>query len=155
MNLYDLIEFHQVLSIGLALEPTTESIFRIKQREYSDRFNTPLHEVAKLDMAFILQHLYEDLYPPSIVEEELEELLDKLYKIKDPTYSRVSVQETEDLVDAVLNREIARAAKKKVPTQESSKEVDMPGTPTPKSGGLNFGQLESLESKAESNKAGF
>ena len=124
-------------------------------RDYSVKFSTPLHIVVDLDPMFVLQALYESQYPPSIVEEELEELLDILNKIKDPSYKRVSQQDTEDLVDAVLNKELARAAKKKSPTQESIRSEIIANQAKPKSGSMNFGELEKLESQSEANKSGF
>lgn len=160
MDFYSLLELEQLKAIHSALEPSADSIWRIKCRQYSEQFHTPLHVVMnELDPIMVLQALYESQYPPGIVNEELEELMDTLQKMKDPTYSRMSAQETEDLVDAVLNREIARKAKKKAPTQqEIASEIKADAIKklqTPKKGGMDFSQLESLETKAESNKAGF
>ena len=160
MDFYSLFELGQLKAIHSALEPSVESIWRIKCRDYSQQFHTPLHVVMnELDPVMVLQALYETQYPPSIVNEELEELMDTLQKMKDPTYSRMTHQQTEDLVDAVLNKEIARAAKKKSPTQqEITSEIkadEIKKLTTPKKGGMDFSQLENLESKAESNKAGF
>lgn len=110
---------------------------------YSQKFFTPLHEVEKLDPIKVLQALYEDQYPPSIVEEELQELLDTLHKIKDPSYSRMSAEATEEFVDAVLNREIARHNKKKVPTPESIQQEVAKEEMKPKSGGMTFSNTDS------------
>jgi hypothetical protein len=153
-DFYSLIELQQLKAIALALEPNLDSIYRIKCRNYSQKFQTPLHLVYELDPVQVLRDLFEDQYPPSIVEEELEELMDRLYTMKDPSYSRMSAEETEELVDAVLNREIKRLSKKKPPTQETIK-ADIKAAEIPKSGGMNFADLEKLEAKAETNKAGF
>lgn len=152
IDFYTLFEFSEVKAIEAALDPSLASIWRMKLRDYSIKFHTPLHEVQQLDPMFVLQHLYEDRYHPSIVEDELEELLDKLQVIKDPTYSRLSQQETEDLVDAVINRELKRASVKKAAVEKVEEKVSLP---KPKSGSMNFSQLEELESKSESNKGGF
>jgi hypothetical protein len=159
MDYYSLLEFSQLKAIHLALEPSIDSIFRIKCRDYSQRFHTPLHVVMnELDPMVVLEALYEEQYRPSIVEEELEELMDRLYLMKDPNYSRMTKEQTEDLVDAVLNREIERAKKKKAPTQQTIlDEIKRADTKpqNPKSGAMDFSQLEKLESKSEINKSGF
>jgi predicted metal-dependent hydrolase len=109
----------------------------------------------------VLQALYEDKYHPSIVEEELEELLEKLRKIEDPTYTKMSDQEVEDLVDQVINHENKRKSRKetKAPTQKTllvkntSEIVDLPSPP--KSGGMSFTDLEKADEANESGKGGF
>jgi hypothetical protein len=110
----------------------------------------------------VLEALNESKYPPSIVEDELEELLDILNKIKDPTYNRMTHEETETLVDMVLNRELARTAKKKRPTEQTIQEEIVKAAvktnekrTTPKSGGMSFTDLDRVESQAETNKSGF
>jgi len=164
MNLYDLIHHAELLAIGVAISPTPESIFAIRCREYSDRFRTPLHMVYDLDPMFVLKNLYEDKYQPSEIQDELEDILDKLYTMQDPTYSRMNKQDLEDMVDAVMNKEIKRLAKAKDPitgelknpllakkTSENKKEE----APKPKSGGLSFESLEMSDEAAEGNKGGF
>ena len=157
MNFYDLFDIAQLRAINAAISPTVDSIFRIKCREYSERFHTPLHIVMnELDPLFVLQSLYEDKYHPSIVNEELEELMDTLYLTKDPSYTRMSSEDTEAMVDMVLNKEIARLAKKKRPTQETiQEEIVTAKAKAPRSGSMQFKDLEKLESDAETNKSGF
>lgn len=159
IDFYSLFELAQIKAINFALEPTLESIWRIRCRNYSQLFNTPLHIVEEeLDANYVLQALYENQYTPSLVEEELQELSDILNKIKDPTYSRMTAQETEDLVDAVLNREIKRASLKKAPTQETIKaaiKADEVKPQKPKNGSMNFSELEKMDSSNESNKGNF
>ena len=154
-DFFELFKLAQLRAINLALNPTAESIWRIKLRNYSERFHTPLHLCEKLDPLYVLQALNEDQYSPSIVDEELEELLDIVYKAKDPTYSRMSQEDIEALVDNVLNRELARANKKKRPTQETIQSEIKAAEVKPRSGGMSFGDLERLEAKSETNKAGF
>jgi hypothetical protein len=154
VNFFDLYELANIKAIGLALQPTPSSVWQMKCREYSQKFSTPLHVVYTLDPQFILDNLYQEKYHPSIVTEESEDLLNILYKIKDPNYQRISVEETEALVDAVLNREIARASKRKAPTMpEITSEIKASKIKTPKSGGINFSKLEELEAKE--NNGGF
>jgi hypothetical protein len=161
MNYYDLLEHAELLAINAAISPTAESIYRMKCRAYSQQFHTPLHLVYELDQAIVLQALYEDKYHPSVVEEELEELLEKLRKIEDPSYTRLSDAEVEDLVDAVINHENKRKGNKpKKKTSEktlleknTSEIVDLP-TP-PKSGGMSFGDLEKSDEASESGRSGF
>lgn len=157
MNLYDLLELSEIKAIESAIDPTPESIWRMRCRAYSQKYFTPLHVVMnELDPNMVFQALYEDIYSPSIVNEELEELIEKLYKIKDPSYSRMSKEDTEAMVDNIMNYEIARMAKKKAPTQESiSTEIKTAEAQKPKSGSMDFSQLENLESKSEQGKSGF
>jgi len=156
-DFYSLFELAKLKAINLALNPSVDSIWRIRAREYSVKFHTPLHIVLnELDPLFVLQQLNEDLFPPGIVQDECEELLTILYKMKDPNYDPLNKEETEELVDMVLNREIARLSKKKRPTQETiQREIKTAESkPKPKSGGMTFSELDSLESKAEHNSSG-
>lgn len=160
-SFYDLFEICRLRAIALAIDPTTESIWRMRCREYSEKFHTPLHIVEKeLDPIYILQHLYEIQYSPRVIDEELNEVLEQLYRIKDPNYSPLSKEEMEDLVDAVMNKEIQRLSKKKRPTQQTirqeiKKEQLAETIQKPKKGSMSFGELEKLEESAEANKAGF
>lgn len=150
MQFYDLFEYAQIKAIESAISPSLESIWRSRCRLYSQKYHTPLHIVEdELDPLRVLGALYEDQYPPSIVNEELQELLDTLQKIKDPNYSRMTQAETEELVDAVLNRELARAAKKKPPNQQEIQNEIVKEVTKPKSGSMDFGDLEKLESESE------
>ena len=156
-SFYDLFEICRLKAIALAIDPTTESIYRMRCREYSEKFHTPLHIVEKeLDPLFVLQHLYEVQYSPRVIDEELNEILEQLYRIKDPNYAPMSKEDMEDLVDAVLNKEIQRLSKKKRPTQETiQQEIKKDEIKKPKSGSMSFGDLEKLEENIESSKAGF
>ena len=154
-DFFELFKLAQLRAINLALSPTAESIWRIKLRNYSERFHTPLHLCEDLDPLYILQALNEDKYSPSIVDSELDELMDIIYTAKDPAYSRMSQEDLEALVDNVINRENARAAKKKRPTQETIQNEVKVADAKPRSGGMSFGDLERLEAKSETNKAGF
>jgi len=158
MDFYQLFEIAEIKAIQSAMEPSLASIWRKRCRDYSEMFHTPLHVVVnELDPSFVLQALYESKYPPSVANYELEELLEILYKIKDPLYSRMSQEETEELVDNVLNREIKRLSKKQRPTQEkiASDIKAADHKKKPKGGSMDFSQLDKLETKSETNKAGF
>ena len=148
MDFFDLIEQSTIEAIQSALEPNAESIYRIKCRQYSTQFFTPLKEVYDLDPTFVLRELAEDLYKPSEVREEPEEILEKLYKIQDPAYERMSAQETEDLVDAVLNHELKRKGKKKE-VKENTSEKNTIQKEKSKSGGMTFSDLDKQDSLVE------
>lgn len=156
-SFYDLFDICRLRAISLAIDPTTESIYRMRCREYSEKFHTPLHVVEKeLDPIFVLQHLYEIQYSPRVIDEELNEVLEQLYRIKDPNYNPMTKAEMEDLVDAVMNKEIARLSKKKRPTQETIKdEVLREEIQKPKKGSMDFGDLEKLEGSLETPKTNF
>lgn len=157
MDFYSLLELSQLNAIQAAIEPTIASIWRIKCRQYSEKFHTPLHTVMnKLDPIFVLQALYEDQYSPGVIEEELEEILEKLYRIKDPTYSSLSKEDLENLVDSVMNKEIKRLSKVKPITEEkiTSEKIKVSVNKL-KQGGMKFDDLEKLDSVSEENKGGF
>lgn len=85
MNFYDLFELSQLRAIELAITPTLHSVWLMKCRDYSQRFHTPLDRVVnELDPLFVLDALNQDKYHPSIVDEELEQLIETLQRIKDP-----------------------------------------------------------------------
>lgn len=155
MNFYDLLELSQLRAIHAAIEPTLDSVWRMKLRQYSREYHTPLHICEELDPMKILQALNEDKYHPSIVDEELEQLLETLHKMKDPTWSSISKEELEDLVDAVINKELSRASKKKPPTPATIQQDIKAAELKPKSGGMNFDDLQKIDSESESGKSGF
>lgn len=159
IDLYSLFELSQLKAIEQAINPTLQSIWLMRAREYSVKFHTPLHVVVnELDPIFVLDMLNQDKYSPAEVREDMEGILEELYKIKDPAYESLSAQDTEDLVDAVLNKEIARLNKKKnkTPTQqEITSDVIAAESVKPKSGGMDFSQLEQMESATELPKSGF
>lgn len=158
MDFYSVIELEHLKAIQAALEPSLDSIWRLKCRAYSQKFFTPLHVVMnELDPIMVLQALYEDQYHPSAIGEEMDAILERLYTIKDPNYNAMSTEDLEDFVDAVLNKEIARLAKKnKTPEAKIPFEPSKPKAPEkPKSGGMKFNDLAAAEEKAEADKAGF
>ncbi len=160
MDFYQLFQLSQIKAIGLAIEPTLESIYMARCREYSIRFHTPLdHVVNNLDAEFVLDALNQDFYNISEVREDLEGTLDILYKIKDPNYRRDTPEETEAMVDNALNYLLARQNRKKRPTEESIqadiRAAEKKPTANPKSGKMSFGDLEKMDALTETNKAGF
>jgi len=153
-DLFTLFEIAQIKAIHNALEPTMDSIWRARCRDYSKRFYTPLHVVMEdLDPEMVLLALNEERYPISCVEEELPELMETLYKIKDPSYTSISKEDIEAMVDNVLNKENARYNKKKTKEQIEVKKTAPENIL--KSGGMSFSNLENIEAKAENNTAGF
>ena len=67
----------------------------------------------------------------------------------------MSEEETENLVDAVIMKEMARLAKKKPPTLEAIKEEVKAAETKPRSGGMDFSELEKIDSEGESGQSGF
>lgn len=156
MDLFTLLELSQLRAINTALKPSVESIWRSYCRSYSAQFHTPLHVVMnELDPVHVLQALDEAKFTPGNVEEDLEGIVEKLQTIKDPDYAHMSKQDVEDMVDAVMNKEIARLSKKKRPTQETIQQEVRAAESKPKSGSMNFQDLERMESQVEANKSGF
>ena len=162
-DFYSLFEYSQLKAINSALDPTIDWFWRMKCREYSKEFHTPLHVVMRdLDPLFVLQHLYESQYNRHAIEEDLDGVLENLYKMKDPNYTPISKEELEELVDSVMNKEIKRLSKKKSPTQETiqteikAAEVkDIKKTLLAKKGSMSFEDMEGMDSSVESGKANF
>lgn len=159
-DFYSLLELAEIRAINSALLPSAESMYRSRCRQYSIMFHTPLHVVQELDPLFVLQSLQEEKYTYKSVHEDIEGVLELLYTIKDPSYTSMSKEETENLVDAVLNKELERAARKKSVMEETyakpaeQKPKPKP-VPKPKSGSMSFGDLERSESDSESGKGNF
>jgi hypothetical protein len=156
MDFFDVLEYWQIEAIKLALKQDAQYVWRRKCREYSQMFNTPLHEVYKLDTDFVLQNLSEATYNTEHVHENIDEILDVLRKTKDPTYEKFEQEEIEDLVDMVINKENKRKTKM---NQEVSLPGKMPVEPKvvkdlPKKGGISFKELAEKESE-ELGKDGF
>ena len=157
-DLLSLLELSQIKAIGNAIDPTLESIWQLKCREYSKTFHTPLHVVLDLDPELVLDSLYAEKYGLGIEDSEIEDLLEILYKIKDPTYSKISREEMEAMVDMVINKETARLKKQKVveTSLPGDKPIEInPVKPQVKSGGMNFADLEKQEAGQELNGEGF
>lgn len=157
-DFYSILELAEIRAINAALMPSAESMYRARCRQYSIMFHTPLHVVQELDPLFIIQSLQEEKYTYREVHDDLEGVLELLYRMKDPSYTSMSKEETENLVDAVLNKELERASKKKSPMQETyAKPVEQKPEPKikPKSGSMSFGDLERTESDAEDGRNGF
>lgn len=155
--LFELLEQAQLLAIESAISPSEESIYRLKCRQYSEKFFTPLHLVEELDPMRVFLALAEDQYHPSVVQDELEELLEKLYKMQDPNYSKMDKQEMEDMVDAVLNKELKRLGKKnpkKSLLDKKTSEKEKKPIP-PKMGSMSFENLEKADEASEAVKGGF
>lgn len=141
--LWDKIFEHcEIRAIQDAVDPTNDSIYKIKCRDYSKIFFTPLHEVMKLDPVFVISTLYEEKYRPIEIESELDNILEKLYTIKDPTYTKISKEDLEDLMVNVLNKEIRRLSKKK-PTPANIQSEIKESESKPKSGSMSFDNSDS------------
>lgn len=157
-DFYSIFELAELRAINAALRPSAESMYRARCRQYSIMFHTPLHVVQELDPLFVIQSLQEEKYTYREVHDDLEGVLELLYKIKDPSYTTMSKEETENLVDAVLNKELERASKKKSVMEETyAKPVEKKPKPQPKpkSGSMSFGDLERSEADSESGKGNF
>lgn len=147
MDFYGLLEHIQVKSILFALSPNDQSIWRGMCREYSEKFHTPLHVVYELDAEFVLTNLFETEFSTKNVKKNLDEILDRLYRMRDPNYEAMDNAELEDLVDAVLNKEMKR--KGEIRNDPKIEE------PKPTQGGVNFAGLDRMDEIAERGKSGF
>lgn len=72
---YDDFSDIQILAIKDVLRPDWAATYRQIQRWYSKTFATPLHQVADLDVEFVLQHYLEDKYLEMKLEDRLQTAL--------------------------------------------------------------------------------
>lgn len=147
MDFYDILEHIQVKSILFALSPNDQYIWRRMCREYSEKFHTALDRVHQLDPEFVLTNLFEEEFSTTNVKKNLDEILDRLYRLRDPNYEVLDDAALEDLVDAVLSKEMKR--KGEVRNDPKLEE------PKPTQGAMNFSGLDHMDEIAERGKSGF
>lgn len=97
-NFRDLLEYVQAVAIAEKVHPTDEGLWRYICRNYSKKFNTPLHEVIKMDPEFVMLHYYEDQVDAIDTEDDLERILDIIYTLEDPEYERQKEKDVEDFI---------------------------------------------------------
>lgn len=145
----DIVDTFQAEAIANHLSPTEESVLRSIYRSYAYKFNTPLHEVYKLEFDFIAINLYESQLENVDALENLEEITDMIRGIEDPEYQKNKEEALQEDISIYEEMEEARVMNKKpiwrksqpvVPVEEPPKEL-------PKSGGINLSYLEDLDNE--------
>lgn len=146
----DLLTACQAEAIDSVLNPTEEYIYRKMCRSYSIKFNTPLHEVYKLGISHIARNIFETMYEDIDLEEDIEQLLMTIKKIENPNYSAEDDEELDDFVKKIEEQE--KQKKKNPPKKKTiikTLETQKVKKDELKSGSINLGYLESLESEEE------
>jgi hypothetical protein len=100
MTLDDILDCASACAIANQLEPTAESTYRKICRSYSQKFNTPLHEVYGLDIETVALNVFESNLDERNGEENMNEhLLDLIYSMSDPDYQEEKSKELEEFIE--------------------------------------------------------
>lgn len=161
----DLMNYCKAEAIASLVDPTYESIYRYLCREYSTKFHTPLDQVFKLDPEFVMLHVWESRYEKMDLDDELENILDTIYTMQDPEYSKAKADEQQAFDEQAEKEEEERIAsgesltahlKKNQKKNSKGKNKDIEKVPSPglpKSGGIDMEKLKHLEK--EEKEGGF
>lgn len=131
MNLKDLIDYCQAAAIADALSAGEEANYRYICRHYSKTFSTPLHIVFKLNPEDVVMAFFEDQMDNKDIDKDLENILDRVYELADPTYTAAKKEELSDFIKQAEAEEADRVAKKKPihPGMKRDDEVSLKNTP--------------------------
>ena len=148
MNLFELSDLAELRAIDSKLNRTEDSIWRYYERQYSEKFHTPLHQVSELEPLFILQALFESQFDSLSLSEdgELNSLLDRLYSIQDPNYDAEAEKaelEFNKKAEEEEEERLAKLAAKKKKKQKNASEKKSPIDK--KNGGIDLSYLASLQ----------
>lgn len=155
-----LIDFCSAEALSNSMEPTEEAVWRSICREYSTKFHTPLFQVMEnMDPEFVILQVYEARLENIDHEENLEQILDSIYTLEDPAYSKEKAAEQQSFDEQAekeeeerlergesLFKHLTRRSVKKAQTKMKeilAKETPKPSA-LPKSGGLNMDRLAHL-----------
>jgi len=160
MELYELIQALKVQSIADLFEPDADSIWRWYCRNYSKAFFTPLYQVMNLDPQHVILSVLENNLEPAggeNLEDNVEDLLERVYAIEDPTYESMKRKELEE-IDSEIERIEALRIKENRPIHKSLKVPDVfkktllkeekvEAPKIPPSGGINLSYLAEQDSE--------
>lgn len=160
MEFKDLLDYCQAQAIANTLENTELSVWRSLCRSYSKKFATPLHLCldGTIPMEEILLAVFEDQLDDFDEEKDLENMLDTIYSMEDPTYEKQKKHELAEFIEKAekeeeerlaAGRPIHRALKGEAGEASISSEETLPKKEKPKelpkSGGINLSYLENEE----------
>ena len=136
-----LLQYCKVKAIADLLSPNEESYWRESCRYYSKTFNTPLHEVERMDPEHVLLHNFENQIEHLDIDEEVESLLEQVYRVEDPDYDK---HKEEDLGQFIQNVQAGAYEKKPAPKKALPKKEVVAEIPkdTPTSGSVDFSNLK-------------
>lgn len=165
MSFRSLVEFCSAEALANSMDPTEAAVWRAYCREYSTKFHTPLNAVmTELDPEYVILHVLEARLENIDHEEHLESILDQIYTMEDPEYSKEKAEEQHSFDEQAEKEEqdrldrgeslfkfLTRKSVKnnKVKMKEIlKKETPKPST-LPKSGGIDMARLAHLEEEEQ------
>lgn len=140
MTTQEFIEYCKAIALESALAPSEEATWRYICRQYSQKFYTPLHEVFKLDPELVLVNVFEQGLDDRDVEEEIEVILEDIYRLQDPNYEVNNAEYLKQVDERILREEEERQAKINKNKKPAPKTDDKP-----KGGFLDLSYLEKID----------
>lgn len=109
----ELIEGMRLAALSKALRPDYEYFLRRIFRRYSEKYHTPLHEVQKLPLLYVMQNFYEG-YFEGLSEEDLHEVAEEATTTEEERkQAEIKEKEADDTFMAdLVKREMAKEAKR-------------------------------------------
>jgi hypothetical protein len=128
VDFLELIKMCRAEALAGKLYPTAESQWRFFCRQYSQRFSTPLEQVLNLDPEHVILHVLETQTDDIDVEENIEQIMEKIYQIADPNYDAKVKKEQDDFDKKALEEEEERLRLNK-PVHPSERNTLLPKAP--------------------------
>lgn len=153
LSLRELVELCRAEAISCKLSHTEASAWRSYCREYSKMFHTPYHLVLDMEPEFVVLAVCEDNLDDINVEENLENLMNRIYTIEDPSYEASQEQELQDWIKDAENEEKDRVSEGR--PVHSKKKKTVPKKPVEekkearKEGYLDLSYLEKQDNESE------
>lgn len=143
IDLKDLLEFCQAQALANKLYPDDEALWRSICRDYSKTFSTPYHEVLDMPPELVMLAYYESQYDDVDVEENVDKMLDIIYGLEDPEYSKQKKAEIDTFIEQAEEEERARLkAKKPIHPAMKAESTLIPETSGPSQGSIDLSYLE-------------
>jgi hypothetical protein len=153
---YEILEYCKANAIANTLQPNEVYIWRKLCRDYSKKFNEPLTEVMEMNPEHILTAIFEDQLDSYNVEENIEDLVDKIYSMENPEYEKEKEDELKQFIEdaetlekeRIKNRKpIHKALKDEVSLRDTSEKSYLDKKNKPASGSINLEYLEKLDNE--------
>lgn len=142
----ELLIYCKVKAIESLLTPTEETIWRAFCRSYSERWHVPLPKVRAMDPEEVIAEVLEARYEEMDAFEEIEGILEDIYKIENPRYEKQQKVEMDSFIQNMAKREQKRlsAEQEREERRASKLRPEPPKTPPqPKrsGGSVDFSKL--------------
>lgn len=155
MDFRDLLDLCQSEALANRFSPTEKSIWESHCRTYSKKFHTPLSQVLEMTPEHVMSNVYEDQLSDIDPEEKIEDLLDWIYALEDPSYERKKEEDLDEFVKKAEREEEQRLTSgtaihssiKEVSNRKiDSDQKDIENSILPTEGSLDLSYLEKEES---------